>query len=84
MYSSDLKKQLGEETYYNLYERHGSCADRGSADSYYRRAFRPHYYVGATGTSQLVPESQMTPEEIEAYRAGWDDNEANGDFKEYR
>jgi hypothetical protein len=65
-------------------ERHGGPWDRGSADSYYRRAFRPHYYVGDTGTSQLVPEHQMTPEEIEAYRAGWNDNEANGDFKDYR
>ena len=65
-------------------ERHGGPWDRGRADSYYRRAFRPHYYVGDTGTSQLVPESQMTLEEIEAYRAGFEYNESCGDFKDYR
>ena len=27
--------------------RHGGPYDRGSADSYYRRPPRPHYFVGA-------------------------------------
>lgn len=83
MYSSDLKKQLGEETYYNLYERHGSCADRGSADSYYGRGRQPHYYEGDTYTSKRIEMEDMTPEEIEAYHAGYDDNEQFGDKKEW-
>lgn len=65
-------------------KRHGGPYDRGSADSYYRRGFRPHYYVGGTGSSERVEKEQMTPEELEAYEAGFDDNEADGNFKDYR
>lgn len=65
-------------------ERHGGPWDRGSADSYYRRSYHPHYYVGATGSSQLVTEHQMTLEDVEAYRAGYEYNESCGDHKDYR
>lgn len=65
-------------------ERHGGPWDRGSADSYYRRGYHPHYYVGATGSSQLVPEHQMTQDQIDAYRAGYEYNESCGDHKDYR
>jgi hypothetical protein len=64
--------------------RHGGPYDRGGADSYYRRGYTPHYYKGGTGTSELVSEDQMTPEEIEAYLSGFKDNETRGDFKDYR
>lgn len=64
-------------------ERHGGPYDRGSADSYYRRGYHPHYYVGATGQSQLVSKDMMTAEELDAYRAGYEYNEAFGDFKDY-
>ncbi len=64
-------------------ERHGGPYDRGSADSYYRRGKLPHYYKGATYTSERVDEAYMTPEEIEAYNAGFDDNEDRGTFKDY-
>ena len=64
-------------------ERHGGPYDRGSADSYYRRQFRPHYYVGGTGMSEKVLEEQMTREEIEAYTAGFEDNERDGNFKDW-
>ena len=64
-------------------QRHGGPWDRGSADSYYGRGYRPHYYVGSTGTSETVEKEQMTPEEIEAYRAGYDANENAGNFKEW-
>jgi hypothetical protein len=64
--------------------RHGGPYDRGGADSYYRRGYTPHYYKGGTLTSALVSEDQMTPEEIEAYLAGFKDNETSGDFKDYR
>lgn len=51
--------------------RHGGPFDRGDADRYYRRSYNPHYYVEGTGTSELVPQSQMSLEEIEAYYAGY-------------
>lgn len=61
--------------------RHGGPYDRGSADSYYHRPANPHYYMGATGQSQRVEARDMTPNEIEAYLAGYEDNELNGDKK---
>jgi len=64
-------------------QRHGGPYDRGSADSYYRRGFNPHYFVGATWSSDKVEREQMTPEEIEAYTAGYDYNEEFGDFKDW-
>jgi hypothetical protein len=59
--------------------RHGGPFDRGGADSYYRRPPQPHYYVGGTGTSDRV--TDLTPEEVQAYHAGYEENEANFDFK---
>jgi hypothetical protein len=63
--------------------RHGGPYDRGSADSYYRRGYNPHYYVGDTGSSPRVTLKDMTPNEIVAYTAGFNDNEDEGNFKEY-
>lgn len=63
--------------------RHGGPYDRGSADSWYRRPANPHYYVGATGSSDIVTESDMTEEEIEAYLAGYADNEESGGHKQW-
>ena len=63
--------------------RHGGPWDRGSADSYYRRGRNPHYYLGATGSTPSFGAEDMTAEEIEAYHAGYDANEADGDFKDY-
>lgn len=79
----DLKKRLGEDCYRDLYVRHGSSADRGASDSYYRRGYRPHYYTGATYSSTRIEEHEMTKEQIEAYAAGYDENELNGDFKDW-
>ena len=64
-------------------KRHGGPYDRGSADSYYRRGFQPHYFVGATYQSEAITIENMTPEEIMAYKAGYDDNEERGDFKDW-
>jgi len=64
-------------------KRHGSCFDRGSADSYYNRPRRPHYYKGATYTSEKVTAENMTEEEIANYNAGYDWNENNGDKKDW-
>jgi hypothetical protein len=63
--------------------RHGSPYDRGSADSYYRRKRSPHYYVGDTGTSERINLKDMTPDEVEAYHAGYDDNEEADNHKEW-
>jgi len=63
-------------------QRHGGAYDRGAADSYYGRRFDPHYYVGDTGTSKRVGLTEMilnfASDEIAAYTAGFNDNEANG------
>ena len=64
-------------------KRHGGPYDRGSADSYYRRGFSPHYYLGGTYVSDCIGEADMTKAEIDAYRAGYDNNESLGDFKDW-
>jgi len=61
--------------------RHGGPYDRGSADSYFMRGFNPHYFLGATNNSILMRD--LTPDQIEVYRAGWEANEANGNRKDY-
>lgn len=61
--------------------RHGGAFDRGSADSYYGRAFRPHFYIGGTGMSPEVTE--LNEEQLEDYRAGYEWNERFGDKKDY-
>ena len=63
--------------------RHGGPFDRGGADSYYRRGVTPHYYKDGTSTSEKVEEKDMTKEEIDAYLAGYNENESIGHFKEY-
>jgi hypothetical protein len=64
-------------------QRHGGPYDRGSADSYYGRGRRPHYFLGATYSTPEVEENDMTPDEIAAYNQGYDDNEADGNFKDW-
>lgn len=64
-------------------KRHGSPYDRGSADSYYQRAARPHYFKGATYNSLEVLEADMTEEEIREYFLGYDENEKSGNFKDW-
>ena len=63
--------------------RHGGPFDRGSADSYYGRRFRPHYFLGATySTPEVIPEEGSA--EYNEYVAGYDYNEENGDKKDWR
>ena len=64
-------------------QRHGGPYDRGSADSYYGRGYRPHYFKGATYSTEEVTKQDMTPEEILAYAAGYNDNEEDGNFKDW-
>ena len=62
-------------------KRHGSAYDRGAADSYYRRGISPHYFTGGTYTSEKV--TDLTPDEIKEYMAGYMANEKEGDFKDW-
>ena len=63
--------------------RHGGPFDRGSADSYYGRPTNPHFYIGATGTSDFVGILDMSEKDIQAYYAGYAYNEEKGDKKEW-
>ena len=72
---------ITETTTYD--QRHGSPYDRGAADSYYGRDYWPHYFVGDTHKSRRVDMDQMTALELTAYTAGYRDNEANGDKKDW-
>ena len=63
--------------------RHGGPFDRGSADSYYRRGFDPHYYIGATGNTPRIEEDDMTSDQIAQYYAGHRYNTEQGDFKDW-
>jgi hypothetical protein len=60
---------------------HGSPADRGAADSYYRRSREPHKYPDGTYCGERV--TDLTQGEIDSYNKAFDENEADGNFKEY-
>lgn len=62
-------------------KRHGGLFDRGSADSYYNRGARPHWWPEGTGKGKEVTELNI--EEIEEYTAGYDDNEQYGEKKDW-
>lgn len=64
-------------------QRHGGPFDRGSADSFYGRGSNPHYFKGDTYNSEKVELDQMTPDELEAYTAGYEWNELYGDKKNW-
>jgi hypothetical protein len=63
-------------------ERHGGAYDRGGADSYYGRAFKPHYFAEDTYNSQIIYPEEGSPE-WKAYEAGYKDNEKAQNFKDW-
>jgi hypothetical protein len=63
--------------------RHGGPYDRGGADSYYGRGCNPHYFTAGTHNSPKVDEKNMSEDEIIAYKAGYADNEAAGEHKDW-
>lgn len=70
------------------YEKgHGSPFDRGGADSYYHRPESPHKIIATTdeetGRQQFQTITDLTPEEVEAYYAGYQDNENSGAKKDW-
>ncbi len=62
-------------------DSHGSPFDRGSADSWYHRGRDPH--KGGVGGNSGPRVTDLTPEEIEAYHAGYDWNEKFGGKKDW-
>lgn len=67
-----------------LMDVHGGPFDRGSADSYYQRKLKPHYWPEGTRIGKEVTEAEMTLEEINEYKAGWWYNEeVSQSFKDW-
>ena len=62
-------------------KQHGCLYDRGSADSYYGRARRPHYggVGGDSGPRVEVSDCASVTE----YNQGYNDNTAAGCFKDW-
>ena len=63
-------------------KRHGGPYDRGGADAYYQRPFSPHYFMGDTNKSERV-EILDDGEEFDAYRKGFKEQVASGEFKDW-
>ena len=63
--------------------RHGGPFERGGADFWYNRGYDPHYYEGGTYTSKRIEKDDMTPEELAAYRAGYEEASQQGDQKDW-
>jgi len=61
--------------------KHGSLYDRGAADSWYDRPRLPHWYPNGCYKGERV--TDLTPEEVAEYEAGYDDNEKNGEKKDW-
>ena len=63
-------------------KQHGSLYDRGSADSYYGRARDPHY--GGVGGDSGARVSVNDEASVAEYMAGYNDNERDGNKKDWR
>lgn len=63
--------------------RHGEPFDRGMSDSYYRRGGEVHWWPEGTGHGEKITSDDMTAEQIAEYNAGYEYNEAAGDFKDW-
>lgn len=64
--------------------KHGSPYDRGRADSYYRRPFKPHWvnYDAPPGDERILTIEKGTPE-YDQYKQGFNDNEEAGEYKDW-
>jgi len=72
---------MSKETEQQFDKRHGGSWDRGSADSYYRRPYKPHKYASDTGASERI--ESLSAEDLKAYDAGFEANEALGYYKDW-
>lgn len=61
-------------------ERHGSPFDRGDADAYYRRPYRPRYYKYPTDDRRGKFEeiTELTDEEKKDYADGYEEGMSVG------
>tara|TARA_Y100000385_G_scaffold230928_1_gene242705 strand:- start:302 stop:511 length:210 start_codon:yes stop_codon:yes gene_type:complete len=59
-------------TLLNQFPQHGTPNDRGSADAYYQRPFKPHWYPDGTGKGIRIVEADMTAQEIAEYTEGYE------------
>ncbi len=59
---------------------HGGAYDRGSADRYYGRGFEPHYYEGATYSSERVEITNQLSVEYAAYERGYNEQTEEKDW----
>lgn len=62
--------------------RHGSPADRGSADRYYGRPRDPHYFEGASYDSRRFTTAEMTPAQVAEYNKAFDEETDRKDWGE--
>ena len=76
-----IEKDLFDSSLYD--QRHGGPFDRGGSDYYYGRKFEPHYYTGATYSSDKVEMKEMSAEEIAAYTRGYNAAEEDGTQKDW-
>lgn len=63
--------------------RHGGPFDRGGADSYYHRAYNPHWWPHGTNNGECITWHNMSNDEILQYTAGYERNEELGDKKDW-
>jgi len=66
-------------TWLDYIPKHGSPKDRGSADAYYQRPYDPHY-ITDNGKGIRITESNMTPEQIEEYKYGYENETERKDW----
>jgi len=60
---------------------HGSPMDRGSADRWYGRDYRPHYHLKLpTGSMIRLGKESMSKEQVLEYKVGWDNEEGRKDW----
>lgn len=63
-----------------LLPKHGSPADRGGADRYYGRPYKPHYYPEGTYVGERIVPPQMTEAQIEEYHNAFRQEEDRKDW----
>lgn len=64
-------------------KKHGSPYDRGAADAYYERPFDPHYWPQGTYKGVRINADEMTEDDLNEYRQGYNDQMESGDFKDW-
>lgn len=60
--------------------QNGSPYDRGSADRYYQRNYSPHWYPNGSYKGYRIGREDMSPEEIEEYDLGWEEEDDRKDW----